>query len=580
MDEFPSLAESIHCFRLPQNTTASSTTLTRQKQKYTDQVKEKVLGVRRQGACLRCRMLKIECSIQNPCEACFSSAVNSNRQRKVLSFSYCVRTRFADVNIFYCESENDKMKTDTLMQKMSSLLGRIAVPASFSLFTDEKQFNRAIKEWLTSNDFVSAAGGLGQNGSIVGLCCSNLLALQFQEEDDAAGLEELTQDFQRFLLASSISHTGAYPRYHHAGGLKVKEICAAGRLSGSRLLLRLDRTLTPQYLSKLSKSSCQVLFLFVLGAVLGMGYYSTAAAAENQDEIQSRSPEFPAEMLMYTDFQQSPTLWLTMREHLCQMLAHHLIYLGGMLGIKLDTGMEKRIIESAGRGWGKSLPEDKGNGGGGYVWGDGILQGQEGGGNEVVDAKRKGKMTTSSPMMAEQPPPPPSVWDSSPKSEIEYTPFSSSHSPLVPIACGPELAHFQYRQQSASQDWDQNPASYLDMEFDEPENYYTPPSYTEGENGSGMYMEGKIMASLPRSSTEPYYNYTREQRRQGEILTIYYTVSGKVTDSNLEYGAPKEVKRRTMWIVRTVDAGPPYGEINVHARLRGGRDLEGLRSFV
>ncbi|KAK3987660.1 hypothetical protein QBC44DRAFT_294605 [Cladorrhinum sp. PSN332] len=552
-----SLAESIHCFRIPHNSHQPGTTgtaTTRPKAKYTDQVKEKVLGVRRQGACLRCRMLKIECSLQNPCEACLSSAVKKS-ERKVLSFSYCVRTRFSDVNIFY-SSDANKMRTDTLMLKMSNLLQRIAVPASFSFFLgSEKAFNKTVTAWLT-NPGSEIGGG---SGSIVGLCCSNLLALQFREEEhDAAGLEELTNDFQRFLLAASVSHTGSYPRCQGDGGIMMRpgEICTAGHLSGSRLLLRLDRTLTPQYLSKLSRSSCQVLFLFVLGAVLGMGYSSSPDLRGGHS-----SPEFPSEMLMHhggagADFQQSPTLWLTMREHLCQMLAHHLIYLGGMLGIKLETGMERRIIESAGRGWGKSLPEGVK---GGYVWGDGIIQQPE---MEIQVDKRKGKTTTTttSPMMAEQPPPP--AWGS-PKSEVDYTPPSSPlgppRSPLVPIACGPELAHFQSQNQGMAQDWDQNPASYLDMEFEEPDNYYSPPPYSEGEKGT--YMEGKIMASYPRSNTEPYRNYTHEQRRQ-------------------EYGAPKEVKRRTMWIVRTVDAGPPYGEINVHARLRGGRDLEGLRSFV
>ncbi|KAK4160181.1 hypothetical protein QBC43DRAFT_118603 [Cladorrhinum sp. PSN259] len=458
------------------------------------------------------------------------------------------------------------MRTETLMLRMSNLLSRIAAPASFSFYSEPREgFNKTITRWLNSPE-----SQLLPNGSIVGLCCSNLLALQFREEEEFENgqeLEELTNDFQRLLLAASVSHAGSYYPKEREMGREEMHAYTAGHLSGSRLLLRLDRTLTPQYLSKLTRSTCQVLFLFVLGAVLGMGYSSSP-------DLQQRSPpDFPAEMLMGTcyggaaapDFQQSPTLWLTMRENLCQMLTHHLIYLGGILGIKLEAGMERRIIESAGRGWGKTLPEEAGEE---DVWGD-----------EIVE-KRKGKKTGTSPMMAEQPPPPshapapPAVfydWNS-PKTEMEYssTPPSSpplgyhQHSPLVPIDCSPELAHFQSQNQNtAMQDWDQNPASYLEMEFeDEPENYYnnSPPPYDDRRE-KGMYMEGKIMASYPRSNTEPYYNYAHEQRRQ-------------------EYGGPREVKRRTMWIVRTVDAGPPYGEINVHARLRGGRDLEGLRSFV
>lgn len=474
------------------------------------------------------------------------------------------------------------MRTDTMMLKMSGLLSRIALPASFTFTSSSTTFNSTMTAWLMNPEL-----HLLPNGSIVGLCCSNLLALQFQEENNS-DLEELTADFQRFLLAASLLHTRSYPKSPRTGsGLRPGEICTAGHMSGSRLLLRLDRILTPQYLSKLSRSSCQVLFLLVLGAVLGMGY------SPSPDLRNEHSPEFPSEMLMNPDFQQSPTLWLAMREHLCQMLAHHLIYLGGLLGIKLETGVEKKIIESAGRGWGKTLTTRMGPDmeTGGYVWGDGITQ-QYTAADEschpsssvVENRKRK----TTNPIMAEQPPPPPppatAPYWSSPKHEIQYTPPPSppepSRSPLVPIACGPELAHFQFQNQNTAQDWDQNPASYLEMEYDEPENYYNPPSYNPAERAE-KDRETKIMSSFPRSHTEPHYNYAHEQTRQGEFLQpSRYWLVRMMTDKDLEYAVPREVKRRTMWIVRTMDAGPPYGEINVHARLRGGRDLEGLRSFI
>ncbi|KAK4465070.1 hypothetical protein QBC42DRAFT_303609 [Cladorrhinum samala] len=499
-------------------------------------------------------MLKIEPASVRPLKG---------SKKKILYFSYCFGTRFAGVNIFesflysFNQSET-KMRTDTMMLRMSGLLSRIALPASFTSTSSSTTFNSTIASWLMNPEF-----RLLPNGSIVGLCCSNLLALQFQEENNS-DLEQLTADFQRFLLAASFSHT---PSRNHGTG----KVCTAGHMSGSRFLLRLDRILTPQYLSRLSRSSCQVLFLLVLGAVLGTGY------SQSPDLRNERSPAFPSEMLaMNPDLQQNPTLGVAMREHLCQMLAHHLIFLGGLLGIKLDAGLDKKIIESAGRGWGKTLTTGMGPNmeTGGYVWGDEITQRDAAGVESCrpsprsVVERRKGK--TTSPIIAEQPPPPPpppstNPYWSSPKHEIVYTPPSSplepSRSPLVPIACGPELAHFhQFQNQNAAQDWDQNPASYLDMEYDEPENYYNPAPQNPAEERE-KEMESKMMLPFPRSNTEPCYNYAHEQTRQ-------------------EYAIPREVKRRTMWIVRTVDAGEPYGQINMHARLRGGRDLEGLRSFV
>ncbi len=52
----PSLAQSIHCFP----TAADRLGPPRSRAKFTDEAREKVLSVRRQGACLRCRILKIQ----------------------------------------------------------------------------------------------------------------------------------------------------------------------------------------------------------------------------------------------------------------------------------------------------------------------------------------------------------------------------------------------------------------------------------------------------------------------------------------------------------------------------------------
>ncbi len=38
--------------------------------------------------------------MDNPCKPCLSSAVRGY-ERKVLSYCYCVRTRFVDVDIFH-----------------------------------------------------------------------------------------------------------------------------------------------------------------------------------------------------------------------------------------------------------------------------------------------------------------------------------------------------------------------------------------------------------------------------------------------------------------------------------------------
>lgn len=55
----PSLAQSIHCFP-----TADRLGPRRSRARFTDEEREKVLSVRRQGACLRCRILKIQVRLE------------------------------------------------------------------------------------------------------------------------------------------------------------------------------------------------------------------------------------------------------------------------------------------------------------------------------------------------------------------------------------------------------------------------------------------------------------------------------------------------------------------------------------
>lgn len=353
-----------------------------------------------------------------------------------------MRTRFADVNIFETPSpgadgdSSFNMQTETLMQMMSGLLSRIATPASFSLISDPAVFNNTMVSWLTDPNFHLPGG------SIVGLCCSSLLGLQFEEE--SAGADGLTDDFRRFLLATSLAHSG----WRDPESITTRDLCAAGQISGCRLIKRLDRILTPQFLARCGRESCQVLFLLVLGAVLGVGY--------SLSQLEDHSPSFPSEMLS-PELQRSPTLWLAMKEHLCQMLAHHLIFVGSMLGIKLDTGLEQRIIETAVNRWNKAES---------FVWADVMVFDERKGAEHAVleegvessgssgssefGAKEVGEealMETKVPLQESMPPLPPL----GPR--------------LVPIPCQ-DVAGFQPQ---ALDHWSENPQSYLSM-FDKPEN--------------------------------------------------------------------------------------------------------------
>lgn len=386
------------------------------------------------------------------------------------------------------------MQTESLMLAMSKLLGRIATPANFTLTSNPIAFNNTMVSWLTDPDFHLP------NGSIVGLCCSSLLGLQFPE-DAAAGTDGLLTDFRRFLLATSLTH--ARWRDSSLKVVQARDICAAGQVSGYRLLRRLDRILTPQFLSRTGRDSCQVLFLLVLGAVLGVGYSGS--------QLEDHSPQFPSAEMLSPEFQRSPTLWLAMKEHLCQMLAHHLIFVGSMLGIKLETAVERRIIDTAVSRWSKAEE---------FVWADGVGYKMEEMGSPSLGAaglsnaaefnnantssvpadQSRGLIPSTPPSPSSRRPPPPPL--------------------LVPIPIS-EVRQFQPQPMEA---WSENPTSYLSM-FDESVAPPPPPAPLPGPlpGPSEPRSATPVTASPPpRPASEPL------ARQHSKLLAVPIPALGRV----------------------------------------------------
>ena len=311
--------------------------------KLSSEERAKVLEIRRQRACLRCKMLKIQCSRDNPCKPCLSSAVRGY-ERKVLSFCYCVRTRFADVDIFHSSDSvtigGSSGGSSTSMPTFGSSRRTEQVPPSIRRLMDQIEpptlpvmednvFEDTLLRWLTS----ASGEYTPTSGSIVAM----LYTIVGQSDSLRRAVDaHLPSDFQTFLFTTSLVHTG------WQGAVPHRDLCIAGHVCGSRIVQRLDRILTPQFLAKCDKDTHRALLLLVFGLILGVSYSTRLTT----------SPSFPHDLLGL-EMRHSPTLWLALKEHLAQMLAHHLIFLGSTLGIKLDTASEKTIIETAVNRWNK-----------------------------------------------------------------------------------------------------------------------------------------------------------------------------------------------------------------------------------
>ncbi|KAL2163174.1 hypothetical protein VTH06DRAFT_5230 [Thermothelomyces fergusii] len=506
-------------------------------------------------------MPKLPCSLENPCQACLQSAAEGEgADRKTLAFRRCVRARFADVNIFESPESGaaDAMQTETLTRMLGGLLARIAAPADFTLVSSPAAFNQAMISWLTDPDFRLPSG------SLVGLCCSSILGLQIREAADAdahadvdaadADANELVLDFRRFLLATSLAHAGW--RDGSLKAIRSNDLRAAGHISGARLFRRLDRVLTPQFLARCGRDQCQVLFLLVLGAVLGVAYYSSALL----EEVGDSAPGFrPAAVDMLSpELQRSPTLWLAMKEQLCQMLAYHLIYLGSILGIKFEAGVEQRIIETAAARWNKAEE---------FVWAD-MLSSRSGVGKDQSEERTEEerppsrRMSESPEIVSTEDVDEDSVLvrlsstrvsgsDCVPASSSEPRPPpppppppSSSSPPQPPPLATISLSELKQFHPEFANAWSENPKSYLSMSDDE------------------LGTTDERAASSTPGGAAPEQHARRRQSEDHEEVQLGVR------------------KRRSMWIVRSFDAGPERGLVNVHARLRPGAGLESIRAFV
>lgn len=388
------------------------------------------------------------------------------------------------------------MQIEHVMSRLGALLARIAISASFSLELDQNVFNDTLEAWLTDPSFQLP------NGSIVGLCCSSVLSLQFPEQ--SLGDDGLATEFRRFLLAKSLAHSGWLgdkAEVSHA------DLRGAGHVSGCRLLKRLDRTLTSQFLAKCDRESCRVLFLMVLGTVLSVG-----GSPPDSEE----SPAFPPETFN-PRFQQSPTLWLAMKEHLSQMLAQHLVFLGSMLGIRLATGFELRIIDTAVDQW---------NHAGTFEWG-----------NAAGHSRHHPSPPHGMPL-----------WGETPRSLGEPLPTAGPcvEQPPIPIPC-PQPAHFQ-PSAAVERCWSDNPQSYLEM-TDEPEDYSSPSEYA-----TSPVLVGKMEAPRSKSDALPSRGSMQPRTHEGQ--------------------------RRSIWVVRSFDGGSEHGSVKVHARLRGNRNVNDFGIFL
>ncbi|KAN0122932.1 hypothetical protein V8E51_001258 [Hyaloscypha variabilis] len=297
----------------------------RKRARFTPQ-RRKEVALLRGKTCLRCRLLKLRCSGDNPCQTCLRVA-SWTTQSKHLLFSYCIRASLKDLSIFGY-SLPPQRKTEAVLGKAKDLISasiELNFPLDFEWNLDS--LSQHVSSWL-GNPAKSPT-------SKVGILCST----SFQRLIQAQVGSDLSHAFQQMLLASTTAYN--QERDAETSQFSDEELQQITSVAGEYVLASLERRLTPAELEKNTGrlEYSQALFLILLGTILAVGYMQPV---QDQPTSAIASHVNPA---------LSKTLYESVQEHLCATLAHYMIYLSQKTRTTFDPPTQEHLITKAHERW-------------------------------------------------------------------------------------------------------------------------------------------------------------------------------------------------------------------------------------
>ncbi|KAF2787706.1 hypothetical protein K505DRAFT_123005 [Melanomma pulvis-pyrius CBS 109.77] len=281
--------------------------------------KREVRGIRKKGACLRCRLLKRACSGEDPCKTCIVAARAAVGSR-ALMWMDCIRPSFQMMNIFDgSQSVPDQGRIEYIIGDLLDDDVHLDFHIPFALNVEAASSHLA--SWLSDDHSES-------NFSVVGVfSCSTNTSLLENALDPNLG-----KDLRLFVhLTTHLYTTGMQGGYQEYSD---EEICSVRDFVGNRLLLAFDALLRPSELEvsedKLSK--LRSLFLLILGTTVGMRY--TCPEVIDEPQTNSVDPESKQEALM-------------------RLLCHYLIYIGKATSLLEASSDERALVKKWRSQWNK-----------------------------------------------------------------------------------------------------------------------------------------------------------------------------------------------------------------------------------
>ncbi|KAF2636031.1 hypothetical protein P280DRAFT_553362 [Massarina eburnea CBS 473.64] len=286
---------------------------------FTKKRKEEVRGIRKRGACLRCRLLKRACSGDDPCKTCLAAA-RAAANSKALMWMECIRPSFQEHNIF--NIGNNLPHQSRINSIMADLLNddvHLDFHIPFALNVEAASSH--LSKWLSEDDSPSTLSVVG-----VFACSSNTNLLQNALDPG------LARDLRLFVHLTTHLYTtgmqGGYQEYTD------EEIQSVRDCVGNRLLMALDPLLRPCEIeaSKDKLGKLRSLFLLILGTVVGLRY----TCPEVFEETDAHWNEHEAK-----------------QEALLRLLCHYLIYIGKATALLETNTDEKTLLHKWRTQWNK-----------------------------------------------------------------------------------------------------------------------------------------------------------------------------------------------------------------------------------
>lgn len=231
-------------------------------------------------------------------------------------------TRFTEFDIFrHAITEPDQIR---LIERLRALHSP-EYAASFSTSPlDIEYFAQQCLSWIVNEDVPH------HETNLVSQLTSHALAQALEGSLD----RETILTFQDFILATTLAYTAWRDQRCPSQRLSVHNLHRTSYLAGSSLLQKLDQHINTDTLDKAPRPTLQALFLVLFGTTLGVAYSTQVGGRPTAD-----SADLIGKVLT-----ESPTLYITMKERLCHLLANKLALLAGLLWEKVDTAAARGCV--------------------------------------------------------------------------------------------------------------------------------------------------------------------------------------------------------------------------------------------